>query len=71
MIAVILAGGLGLRLKSVVGDMPKCLVPFNNIPLIGHQLDNLRVNGVNNVIILTGYGHDQIRISVGTAINGL
>lgn len=61
MIAVILAGGLGLRLKSVVGDMPKCLVPFNNIPLIGHQLDNLRVNGVNNVIILTGYGHDQIR----------
>ena len=61
MIALILAGGLGSRLKSITGDMPKCLVPIDGVPLIGHQLGNLKKYGINDVVILTGYGHDKIR----------
>ena len=32
--AIILAGGLGTRLRSVVADVPKCMAPINNIPFI-------------------------------------
>ena len=32
--AIILAGGLGTRLRSAVPDVPKCMAPVNNVPFI-------------------------------------
>ena len=34
--AVILAGGLGMRLRSAVPDLPKCMAPVGGRPFIGH-----------------------------------
>lgn len=58
--AVILAGGLGSRLKPITDYVPKPLIPINNIPLIEWQIKQLKKFGINNFIICTGYKTDQI-----------
>ena len=52
---VILAGGVGSRLRKVTGDMPKCMVPLLGKPLLFHQIDNLVKNGVTSIDFLLGY----------------
>ena len=44
--AIILAGGLGTRLRSVVADVPKCMAPINNIPFISFISTYLQNEGV-------------------------
>jgi len=58
--AIILAGGLGKRLKPITDFVPKPLVPINNIPIIEWQIRYLKKFGINNFIICTGYKTDQI-----------
>jgi histidinol-phosphate phosphatase family protein len=63
---VILAGGLGTRLRSVTGGgLPKPLVAVNGRPLIDYQLAHVAQAGVKDVIILAGYGADQIKTFCG------
>ena len=59
--AIILAGGLGSRLKPITDYVPKPLIPINNIPLIEHQIKQLKKFGVNQFVICTGYKTDQIQ----------
>ena len=40
--AIILAGGLGTRLRSAVPDLPKCMAPVNGKPFIGYVIDYLQ-----------------------------
>ena len=40
--AIILAGGLGTRLQSVVGDLPKCLAPVAGRPFLSYLLDGCK-----------------------------
>ena len=58
--AIILAGGLGSRLRPITDYVPKSLIPINNIPLIEWQIKQLQKLGVNDFIICTGYKTDQI-----------
>src|SRR5262249_42884695 len=58
--AVIVAGGKGTRLASVVGGLPKAMVPIGGRPLIDHSLNLLRRYGFNEVVICLGYLGDQI-----------
>ncbi|MBI5697553.1 MAG: NTP transferase domain-containing protein, partial [Thaumarchaeota archaeon] len=58
--AVILAGGLGSRLKPITDYVPKPLIPINNIPLIEWQIKYLKKFGVDKFILCTGYKTDQI-----------
>jgi len=58
--AIILAGGLGTRLRSVVADMPKCMAPVNGIPFIGYLIDNLQNQGVQRFIFALGYKSESI-----------
>ncbi len=53
--AIILAGGLGTRLRSVVADMPKCMAPVNNIPFINFIISYLKNEGVERFILSLGY----------------
>lgn len=56
--AVIMAGGKGTRLSSVIKDIPKPMVPVAGTPLLLHQIRNLKEEGVTDIIIVTGYlGH--------------
>ena len=53
--AVILAAGLGSRLRPITNEVPKCMVPVNGIRIIDKQIDNLLSNGVNEIYVVDGY----------------
>lgn len=58
--AIILAGGFGTRLQSVVSDMPKPMAPINDRPFLAILLQFLKSNGIENVILSVGYLHEKI-----------
>ena len=53
--AVILAAGMGTRLRPLTMSFPKCLVPVNSKPILEHQLEALLTAGVRDVILVVGY----------------
>jgi D-glycero-alpha-D-manno-heptose 1-phosphate guanylyltransferase len=53
--AIILAGGLGTRLRSAVPDLPKCLAPVGGRPFIGYVTDHFRREGIERFIFALGY----------------
>lgn len=53
--AIILAGGLGTRLRSVVAEMPKCMAPVAGKPFIAYVIDHLRTQGIQHFIFALGY----------------
>ncbi len=59
--ALILAGGFGTRLRSVLPDLPKLLAPVNGRPFVRYLLDRLAQSGVPEVVFCTGHRADQIR----------
>ena len=59
--AVILAGGLGKRLRPITDYVPKPLIPINNIPILERQIRHLKKFGINKFIVCTGYKTEQIR----------
>ncbi len=58
--AIILAGGLGTRLKSVVADVPKCMAPIKGIPFINYVITHLQKNGIKQFIFSLGYKSEII-----------
>ena len=59
--AVVLAGGKGTRLRTVIGDVPKPLADVGGTPLLGHQLRLLHHHGFGEAVLLVSHGADQIR----------
>ncbi|MBY0346872.1 MAG: nucleotidyltransferase family protein [Hydrotalea flava] len=55
--AIILAGGIGTRLKSAVPDLPKCMAPVNGKPFIAYIIAHLQQQGINRFIFSLGYKH--------------
>mgnify|MGYP001058701250 CR=1 FL=1 len=53
--AVILAGGLGTRLRPLTEQIPKVMVPVNGKPFLLHLLKLLKSQGINDVILCIGY----------------
>lgn len=53
--AIILAGGFGTRLQSVVSDVPKPMAPVCNRPFLEFQLDYLINQGIERVVLSLGY----------------
>ncbi len=58
--AIILAGGFGTRLRSVVADRPKPMADINGTPFLSKLLDKLNLEGFNKVILAVGYMHEYI-----------
>lgn len=52
---VILAGGLGTRLKRITKRIPKPMIPINGKPFLEYQISLLKNQGFHNFLILTGY----------------
>lgn len=59
--AVILAGGQGTRLRPVTDSIPKPLVPVCGRPFLSYLMEQVKGQGINDVLILVGYLGDQIR----------
>ena len=57
---IVLAGGLGTRLRSVVKEIPKCLAPIGGRPFLGYLLDWLIGQGVDHVVFSVGYLREQV-----------
>ncbi len=58
--AIVLAGGLGTRLQSVTGDLPKPMVPVGGRPFLEHLLEFLARAGVVRVVLALGYRADVV-----------
>ena len=69
--AVILAGGMGTRLRQVVSDRPKVMAEINYQPFITYLLDQLIKTDIEQVIISTGYKADIVEDTIGARYNGL
>ena len=69
--AVILAGGLGTRLRRVVSDRPKVMAEINGRPFLSHLLDQLAKAGIGRVVISTGYMAAHIEEHFGLKHKGL
>ena len=58
--AVILAGGLGTRMRPVTETIPKPMIAVRGKPFLEHQLELLRRNGIDRVLLLVSYLGEQI-----------
>lgn len=63
--AIILAGGRGTRLRSVVSDIPKPLAPVAGRPFLAWLLDMLADAGIRRVVLATGYLAEQVQAAIG------
>lgn len=63
--ALILAGGLGTRLRAAVPDLPKPMAPIRNRPFLEHQMDYWIGQGVTKFILSVGYMHELIEAHFG------
>ncbi|MBT2145637.1 MULTISPECIES: sugar phosphate nucleotidyltransferase [unclassified Rhodanobacter] len=69
--AIVLAGGLGTRLRSVVTDLPKPLASVAGRPFLAHLLDQLAAGGLRRVILATGYMAEKIEQTIGARWAGM
>lgn len=69
--AVILAGGLGTRLRSTVPDLPKPMAPINGRPFLEYQMDYWLAQGVSRFVLSVGYRREAIIDHFGTSYRGI
>jgi NDP-sugar pyrophosphorylase family protein len=65
MIAVILTGGLGTRLRPFTCDTPKPLLPVLNKPLLHYQFEILKKHGIKKVVLCTSYRSEVFHRALG------
>ncbi|OIN33718.1 D-glycero-D-manno-heptose 1-phosphate guanosyltransferase [Campylobacter jejuni] len=59
--AIILCGGLGTRLKSVIKDIPKPMAPINDKPFLEFIFEYLKKQGIKEVILAVSYKYEVIK----------
>ena len=62
---LVLAGGLGTRLRSVVADKPKALAPIMGKPFLEIQIELLKDQGATHFVLCVGYLSEQISETFG------
>jgi len=67
--AVILAGGVGARLRPLTYTTPKPMVLVNNRPYLEYLIELLKQNGISEVVLLLGYLHEKIVNHFGDGSN--
>jgi D-glycero-alpha-D-manno-heptose 1-phosphate guanylyltransferase len=68
--AVVLAGGLGTRLRAAVADLPKPLAPVGGRPFLERLLDYWIAQGVRRAVLAVGYKHELIEEHFGESYRG-
>ena len=58
---VILAGGLGTRLRPLTYELPKSLIPIRDKPFLHHQIDLLKRNGIRDIVVCVGHLGDKVK----------
>ena len=70
-VAIILAGGLGTRLRGTVPGLPKPMAPIRNRPFLEHQMDYWIKQGINRFILSVGYLKELIIEHFGNTYKGI
>lgn len=60
MIAVIMAGGKGTRIAQINSEIPKPMIPILNKPILEYQIDVLKKQNINDIILIVGHLGDKI-----------
>jgi NDP-sugar pyrophosphorylase family protein len=68
-VAAILVGGKGTRLRPVISNLPKPLAPVNGECFLYLLLREIKNAGIDRVVLLTGYMHDEIVAACGDGRN--
>jgi len=63
--AVILCGGLGVRLRPLTDNLPKPMVRVNEKPFLEYLIEQLKANGIVRILLLTGYKKEAIEAYFG------
>lgn len=63
--AVVLAGGLGTRLRPLTDTTPKPMIPFHGKPFVEYLIEHLRDQGFERVLLLLGYLAENVRAHFG------
>lgn len=58
--AIIIAAGMGRRLEHHTAEIPKCLVEVGDRPILRHQVDAFRAEGVPRIAVVRGYLAERI-----------
>jgi D-glycero-alpha-D-manno-heptose 1-phosphate guanylyltransferase len=69
--AVILAGGLGTRLRGVIDDLPKSMAAISGQPFLTYLLEYLSMASFSKVVLATGYKHWEVRDRYGASYKGI
>lgn len=69
--AIVLAGGLGTRLRSVVPDLPKPMAPINGRPFLEYQLDYWAAQGISRFVLSVCYRYEAIIEYFGNNYKGV
>lgn len=69
--AIVLAGGLGTRLRSAVPDLPKPMAPVDGRPFLEYLLDNWAAEGVSRFVLSVGYNWTAIHDHFGSLYRGV
>jgi D-glycero-alpha-D-manno-heptose 1-phosphate guanylyltransferase len=67
-VAIVLAGGRGTRLQSVVADVPKPLAPIAGRPFLDYLLARLAAAGIPRIVLSVGYRAEAIMAHVGERV---
>lgn len=67
--AIVLAGGLGTRLRAAVPDLPKCMAPVAGRPFVDHVIRYYQKQGIKRFIFSLGYLHDIIEAHLLTVLD--
>ncbi len=63
-VCIVLAGGFGTRLRSVVAELPKALAPIDGQPFLRRQLESLAARGVDRFVLSLGHLAEQVQEAV-------
>lgn len=69
--AIILCGGLGTRLRSVISDVPKPMAPINNKPFLAFVLEYLKKQNISRVVLAVSYKYEIIQEYFGNSYLGM
>jgi L-glutamine-phosphate cytidylyltransferase len=65
--AIILAAGSSKRLGKLTEHTPKCLLSLGDKTILQHQLENLRGNGLSDIVLVTGFCEEMIKQASGSS----
>ena len=58
--AIILAAGMGTRLRPLTNEIPKCLVAVNGVPMVERQIEFLKAAGIDDITLVSGYKAEKL-----------